>query len=442
MINAIINFFRPAKPIPQIEDPKEVDSLYRYWRIRMMYATLIGYALFYFTRTNLAFALPGIERELGISKANLGLFLTLHGLLYGVSKFANGLLGDRANVRYFMAAGLLLSAIMNIAFGLSSLSIAFGIFWLLNGWFQGMGFPPCARALTHWFSPKERGVKFSIWNTSHSIGAMLVALLCAWLATYNWRLVLWVPAGLAILGVVFLLNRLRDTPASLGLPAVEVYTGGDEAPEESATEKDPGFRQFVIKNVFCNPMIWVISIANFFLYTVRYSILNWLPTFLSEARSVDIKHSGLFVFGVEFAGVAGMLTFGWLADRVFHGRAARACFFSMIFCTLCMMYFWKLQSHSMLVNAALLCGVGLFVYGPQALVGVIAANLATRRAAATAIGVTGFFGYMSGIISGWGVGSLVKANDWSPVFAMLTGCAAMAALLFAVAWNAYRTTAQ
>ena len=442
MINAIINFFRPAKPIPQIEDPKEVDSLYRYWRIRMMYATLIGYALFYFTRTNLAFALPGIERELGISKANLGLFLTLHGLLYGVSKFANGLLGDRANVRYFMAAGLLLSAIMNIAFGLSSLSIAFGIFWLLNGWFQGMGFPPCARALTHWFSPKERGVKFSIWNTSHSIGAMLVALLCAWLATYNWRLVLWVPAGLAILGVVFLLNRLRDTPASLGLPAVEVYTGGDEAPEESATEKDPGFRQFVIKNVFCNPMIWVISIANFFLYTVRYSILNWLPTFLSEARSVDINHSGLFGFGVEFAGVAGMLTFGWLADRVFHGRAARACFFSMIFCTLCMMYFWKLQSHSMLVNAALLCGVGLFVYGPQALVGVIAANLATRRAAATAIGVTGFFGYMSGIISGWGVGSLVKANDWSPVFAMLTGCAAMAALLFAVAWNAYRTTAQ
>ena len=95
----------------------------------------------------------------------------------------------------------------------------------------------------------------------------------------------------------------------------------------------------------------------------------------------------------------------------------------------------------MLINAALLCGVGLFVYGPQALVGVIAANLATRRAAATAIGVTGFFGYMSGIISGWGVGSLVKAGNWNPVFGMLTGCAAITAFLFAVAWNAYRPVA-
>ncbi len=437
MFGGLINLFRAAKTIPPIKDPAEVDSLYRYWRIRMMYATLIGYALFYFTRTNLAFALPGIETDLGISKASLGLFLTLHGLLYGVSKFVNGLLGDRANVRHFMAAGLLLSAIMNICFGLSSLSIAFGIFWLLNGWFQGMGFPPCARALTHWFSPKERGVKFSIWNTSHSIGAMLVALLCAWLAIYNWRLVLLVPAGLAIVGVVFLLNRLRDTPASLGLPPVEVYAG-DEAPEESAAEKDPGFKQFVKKNVFCNPYIWIISVANFFLYTVRYSILNWLPTFLKEARGVELRHTGFFVFGVELAGVAGMLAFGWLADRVFHGRAARACYFSMLFCTVCMLSFWKLQSHNMLINASLLCGVGLFVYGPQALVGVIAANLATRRAAATAIGVTGFFGYMSGIISGWGVGSLVKAGNWNPVFGMLTGCAAITAVLFAVAWNAYR----
>ncbi|NLN78716.1 MAG: MFS transporter [Armatimonadetes bacterium] len=438
MFDPLINIFRPAKPIPSVKDPVEVDRLYRYWRTRIMYSTLIGYALFYFVRTNLAFAIPGIESELGITKASLGLFLTLHGLLYGVSKFVNGMLGDRANLRYFMVAGLILSAIMNIGFGLSSLSILFGIFWLFNGWFQGMGFPPCARALTHWFSPNERGVKFSIWNTSHSVGAMLVALLCAWLATYNWRLVLLVPAGLAIAGSIFLLNRLRDTPQSLGLPAVEVYKNEGETPEESAVEKDPSFRKFVISNVFCNPMIWVISIANFFLYTVRYSILNWLPTFLKEARAVDIKHTGFFVFGVEFAGVAGMLAFGWMADRIFRGRAARACFFSMLFCAVCMMAFWKLQSHSMLVNAALLCGVGLFVYGPQALVGVIAANLATRRAAATAIGVTGFFGYASGIISGWGVGSLVKTNNWDPVFAMLTGCAGIAALLFAIAWNAYR----
>lgn len=440
MPNALFNIFRPVKPAPLIEDTARVDKLYRYWRLRIMYSTLIGYALFYFVRTNLSFAMPGIEHDLGISKASLGLFLTLHGVLYGVSKFVNGLLGDRANVRYFMAVGLLLSAMMNICFGVSSVAIAFGLFWLANGWFQGMGFPPCARALTHWFSPRERGVKFSIWNTSHSIGAMLVALLCGWLAFYNWRLVLLVPAGIAMAGVVFLVLRLRDTPASLGLPPVEVYAGGGEEPEESS-ENEPGFRQFVRKNVFGNPMIWVVSIANFFLYTVRYSMLNWLPTFLKETRGVAVEHSGFFVFGVELAGVSGMLLSGWVTDRIFRGRGGRACFISMCCCAACLLFFWKLHSSSLVVNAVLLCGVGLFLYGPQCLVGVIAANLATRRAAATAIGLTGFFGYLSGILSGWGVGKLVDTRGWDPAFGLLAASAILAALLFLITWNAYRGSA-
>ena len=147
----------------------------------------------------MSLALPGIEAELGITKAQLGLFLTLHGLLYGVSKFVNGTLGDRVNPRYFMALGLALSASMNIFFGMSSTALAFGIFWMLNGWFQGMGFPPCARSLTHWFAPRERGTKFAIWNTSHSIGASLILILNSFLVVYSWRLCFYVPAAIALL---------------------------------------------------------------------------------------------------------------------------------------------------------------------------------------------------------------------------------------------------
>ena len=54
-----------------------------------------------------------MEAELGITKAQLGLFLTLNGLLYGFSKFSNGVLADRVNPRYFIATGLALSALMS-----------------------------------------------------------------------------------------------------------------------------------------------------------------------------------------------------------------------------------------------------------------------------------------------------------------------------------------
>src|SRR3954447_15302878 len=93
-----------------------IDPQYRYWRVRILYSTIVGYAVFYFVRTNIAVALPAIERDLQISKARLGTVLTVGGVLYGVSKFVNGMIGDRANPRSFMPIGLICSAAMNVCF--------------------------------------------------------------------------------------------------------------------------------------------------------------------------------------------------------------------------------------------------------------------------------------------------------------------------------------
>jgi OPA family glycerol-3-phosphate transporter-like MFS transporter/OPA family sugar phosphate sensor protein UhpC-like MFS transporter len=135
---------------------ESITSTYRYWRLRILYSTIIGYAIFYFVRTNIGVALPAIQNELHISKSRLGAVLTAFGLVYGLSKFINGFVGDRVNPRYFMSLGLICSAAMNVGFGLSSAVVTFAIFWLLNGWFQGMGFPPCAKSIAHWFAPGER----------------------------------------------------------------------------------------------------------------------------------------------------------------------------------------------------------------------------------------------------------------------------------------------
>ena len=93
-----------------------VAARFRYWQYRTLIATMFGYAAFYFVRKNLSFAMPAMQADLGITKADLGLFLTLHGLLYGVSRFVNGMWADRANARYFMVAGLMLSVCANVFF--------------------------------------------------------------------------------------------------------------------------------------------------------------------------------------------------------------------------------------------------------------------------------------------------------------------------------------
>lgn len=419
-----------------VADPSETSTEYRYWQKRILIATIVGYALYYFVRKNLSVAMPVMEKELGIGKDQLGLFLTMHGVLYGVSRFANGVLADRLNARWFMAGGLAICALLNVFFGMTttlfgaaSIVTAMGIFWAANGWFQGMGFPPCTRLMTHWFSPHRLATVMSVWNISHAIGAGAVLVLCGYLVKYDWRLCFFVPAGIAAVGAIGLALALRDTPESLGLPPVA-------GTQDSRTEEGDPLWQTLKRFVFSNPYIWILGFANFFVYVIRYGVLDWGPTFLKEARGVELSHAGWTVAAFEASGVLGMIAGGWVTDRVFGGRGARACFFYMLGCGVAISVFWFFPSNSQLVNAGVLCLAGFFIYGPQCLIGIAAANLATKRAAAAAAGLTGFLGYLSTTVSGYGIGVLVKHYGWSAAFVLFGICTLIGALLFALCWPA------
>lgn len=330
-----------------------------------------------------------------------------------------------------MVTGLVLSAVCNILFGFSSAVLVFGIVWMLNGWFQGMGFPPCARLLTHWIPPTQLATKMSIWNTSHSIGAGLVVIVCGYIVSLGWRWCFWFPSIIALVGAVGLWFALRDTPRSVGLPELN-QKGAGEAKEESSKE----FKAFVRKHVFGNPTIWVLAFANFFVYIVRYAVLDWGPTLLGEWKGISIQHAGWMVAAFEISGILGMLTAGWATDRFFGGRGPRVCVLCMALATVFIALFWGLQEPSMWLATCLLGAAGFCIYGPQALVGIAAANIATKKAAATAVGFTGLFGYASTLVSGWGLGLLAQHYGWDVAVGALILIAVVGTLIFMAAWTA------
>ena len=323
----------------------EQAKKFKYWQYRTIIATMSGYALFYFVRKNFSFAIPGLAAEYGISNTSFGLIMTIVGLIYGLSRFVNGLIADRMNGRWHMSIGLFLCAAASIAFGFapaiigvqlnssaSGLVTAFGVLLVLNNIFQGSGFPPCARLLTHWIPPHELATKMSVWNTSHSIGASLLAILCGYIMSnmgsdlssdpqtlgvirnhlislnpslrdntmlldvqvFNaaanvgaWKWCFWIPAAIAMLGVVGLLVALRDTPKSVGLPEME---GTHTKVEDNSSSAE--YRAFLREKVFRNPVIWTLAFANFFVYVVRFAVLDWGPKFLQEARGLSLSDAG------------------------------------------------------------------------------------------------------------------------------------------------------
>lgn len=146
---SVSNLFKPAPHIPEIQDSDEVRAQYKYWRWRIFYGMYIGYIFYYFARKSFTFAMPALMQDLGFQISELGILSSILAVTYGASKFLSGIWADRSNPRYFMAAGLILTGVCNILFGMSSSIAFFAVFWGLNGWFQGWGWPPCARLLTH-----------------------------------------------------------------------------------------------------------------------------------------------------------------------------------------------------------------------------------------------------------------------------------------------------
>lgn len=434
---------------------------YRYWEWRTIVVLFIGYALFYFVRKNLGMAIPAMEAELGISKTQLGIFLTLHSIIYGFSRFVNGMLVDRFSKKKIMALGLMLTCAVNLficfspklngmltlldAEGKATLGLVYliGSLWVLNGYLQGMGVPPCVSLLAHWVKPDELATKQSIWNVSHTLGAGIVVALCGFMLDHYgysaWYLCFMVPALIALVGVPVLWFGLKDDPSEVGLPPVEKM--GKDATEKSG-EPDPlenidgkKYKKIINRMVFGNPFIWIIGISNFCIYVIRLTILDWGASFLTETKGMDISQAGGLLATTEIlGGTLGMLLAGWLSDKLFKSKAHRTCFFCIVFATLTFFLFWKCES--VVLSFVFLVFSAFFIYGPQALYGVCASQQATKYAAGTGNGIIGIFGYASSVVSGVIFGNLAETGGWDSVFPIAIAFGVAGAIAIGLMWNA------
>lgn len=471
----------------------EQQKKFQYWQWRTIIGTMIGYSIFYLVRKNFSFAIPGLTVEYGIIKATFGAILAIASFIYGVSKLINGFLADRLNGRWHLVTGLSVSAFVNLIFGagamicayltgvsngtvfVNALVLLFAILYVINNAFQGCGFPPCNRLITHWVPPQELATKMSIWNTSHSVGAFIAAVLCGYIMGHTgtdmsadpemrarvientrnitegmdpaaaqayvdnallnigaWHWAFWIPAFIAILGVIFIIVTLRDTPKSVGLPELE----GTTTVEVKSEEEKKDFRQFIIKKVILNPVIWILSLSVFFVYVVRLAVLDWGPSFLQESRGLSPALSAWTVAIFEAFGVVGMIVAGVVSDKLFHGRAQRTCVLCMVGVILFLILFCVLpQDTNPVILMMVLACIGFFLYGPQALIGVIASNQVTRRGASSANGIIGFVAYLSPLVSGLVFGHIADTSGWELVFKIMIVVAFIGLLTLLTLWN-------
>jgi OPA family glycerol-3-phosphate transporter-like MFS transporter len=415
-----------ADPLP----PDLVDSEYKRLRRQVFIGIFVGYAAFYLVRGNLALVIPDILKEHPeYSKAALGTAMTGLSLAYGASKFLMGSVSDRSNPRYFLPFGLLLSAAVMFLCGTvkgiyASLTLIVALM-TVNGWVQGMGWPPCGKTMVHWFSTKERGVVVSVWNTAHNVGGALMANVAMvgllfsgdWGAKFYFNAI--IAAALAIVAFVL----MRDTPQSCGLPPIEQHRNDYPPDYSEAHERNFTFKEIFFEHVLNNKYLWAIAVANAFIYFVRYGIFNWIPTYLQTAKGFSFQQSAGGMSLYEWAAIPGTIACGWVSDRVFKSRRAPATILFMALTLVAVVVYWLNLHGPLWIDYAALIAIGFLIYGPIMMIGLHALDLVPKKAAGTAAGFTGFFGYVFGsAIAGTGVGWIADRWGWNGVFITMVAC--------------------
>ena len=462
---AFLDFMAPPAHAEKAVPAEKIDKEYKAMRLKVFIGIYFGYAAYYLVRKNLSFAGADMIALDYIDKSGLGDAMAGMPIAYAVSKFLMGSLSDRSDARKFMTIGLILSALVMIIAGVipytannfgTTTAILF-VLTCLTGWFSGMGWPPCGRVMSHWFSTNERSFKMSIWNTAHNIGSSSMAWLCgvggAVLLFFgvgegeSWRAAFIIPsiAALAIAGLCWWF--IRDTPESCGLPPIDKYRNDfSGAKAKKGEENKIPFKTLFVDYILKNKMLWLIGLANILVYLVRYGISDWLPIYLQEEHGIAKAISKNLYSYHMIAAIPGTLIAGWISSKFFQGRCAPSNVICMIVTAIGALVYWQakpiadaLEIEYLTAITAALIITGFGVYGPVAMISIQSIAIVPKNAAGTAAGFMGLLGYLVGdaLLSKIAFGRIVEqgASGWEITSIGFFVASIVSAVICAISWG-------
>ncbi len=416
------------------------------WHMLTISLLFLGYAGYYFCRSDYSVALPLILAEqvhkgtpANIAQVRLGSIASLGVLVYALGKFPSGGLADRFGGRHNFLGGMLGSILFTVLFMLGGGFPIFTLAWLGNRLLQSLGWAGLVKVTSRWFSYSTYGSVMGVLSLSYLFGdAVSRAIMSLLLAHgFGWRGIFLAGAGL--LSIILLLNVifLRESPLSYHLPT----------PEENplnlfsdATIASPGMAA-IFRTLLSSYAFWLVCGLSLGTTLLRETFNLWTPTYFTQmARMTGAQAasgSALFPF---FGGVSVLLA-GFLSDYLGPEGRSRILLTGLCLTVMVLLGLAEVSIHAQRwVPVSLVAAVAFFLLGPYSyLAGAMSMDFGGKEGSATASGLIDGIGYFAGILSGNGMAHLAVNYGWQTMFLVLAAVAGVTSVVAALAlWQQHR----
>ncbi|WP_432720784.1 MFS transporter [Jeongeupia wiesaeckerbachi] len=439
----MLSFFKTRPDQPALDrPPEEVRSIYKKMQWQVFLGLVFGYAMFYVVRLVLGVVKKPMLDAGVVTVEELGLMGSAFFFTYAFGKFSNGFLSDYAHIGRFMSVSLALSSICAIIMGMNVAGMFFVICWAVNGWFQSVGSAPSCVSIFQWFSPTQRGSRYSIWGSSRSLGEAITWIMTSSLVAFlGWKAG-FIGAGIAslaaALGMYFL---LKDRPQTYGLPD-PASAFGEEA--EVKKQNDPKETRRAQLFILTQKTVWLIAFACAAMYVTRYAITSWAVLFMQEVKGYSLLDAGFAMTAYPTAGMVGAILSGLVSDKIFKGnRHIPTLLYGLVNLAGLALMFWG--PNNRIVDAVALSMVGFAIGGLVVfLAGLTACDLMPKNAVGAVKGFIGLCSYLASSMQEYVSSKLIRVTevagvkhyDFGDVHMFWFGASVVSLLLALTVWNA------
>ena len=405
------------------------------WRYLLLFSVL--YCFLYCTRLNLSNAGAVMMKELGWTKADLGILTGALFWAYGIGQFINGRLSEIVGPAKFVVASVVLSVAANILLGFQDSLAVMAVIWGLNGYFQSMGWTPGVAILTRWWPGSTRGFATGFAHAFSGFG-QVAAILCVALGfavfpSLGWKSAFFVSAAFPVMALAAYLIWARTYPSKIGLAE---YT--EDNPERAKNEAE--MRTLVAERGKLYPYKYVLSNGQFLVWVViafitglaRYGLVTWVPLYFIDKFNVSVTSGLLGAISLPVGMGIGTFVVPWLTDKWCPNNRLPAVISSALIGAVSIGAFLLLnpmQGWQMVTAQLLLFVAGFCIYAINGTAWAYATDIGGRVFSATSSGVLNFAAYMGAAAQSFVYGFLLDKIGWYSVFGSLAFLCAMLAVM-------------
>lgn len=231
---------------------------------------------------------------------------------YAIGLLVFGRLIDSISSKMSYTISITIWSLAAILHAVVKSTFGFTVVRTLLGLGESGNFPAAVKTVTEWFPKKERALATGFFDSGSNIGALLVPLVIPWiLSSYGWQEAFIITGALGFLWLIAWRIFYEIPEKQKRLKSAELAYIRSDVSKKELDENGPGIswiRLFGLKQT------WAFIIGKFFTDPIWYFFLFWLPSYFSNAFSMDLKKPSLPMILVYTGSTIGAIGGGYLSS--------------------------------------------------------------------------------------------------------------------------------